>query len=118
MENVTKHTLIAGDSRNMALIPDKSVHLIVTSPPYWQLKDYGSEGQIGFHDSYEGYAPVPAREQKEVPSLTKEEWNTCFASHWTFGGTRQDGHIAVFPEEQPVRHENFTRLLNIKNLQL
>ena len=34
---------------------DSSVHLIVTSPPYWQLKDYGDQRQIGFHDSYEDY---------------------------------------------------------------
>lgn len=39
----------------MAELPDNSVHLALTSPPYWQLKDYGSENQIGFHDSYENY---------------------------------------------------------------
>ena len=39
----------------MSLIMDSSVHLIVTSPPYWQLKDYGTEKQIGFNDSYEEY---------------------------------------------------------------
>ena len=31
------------------------MHLVVTSPPYWQLKDYGTENQIGFHESYESY---------------------------------------------------------------
>uniref|UniRef100_Q3ARL4 Methyltransferase n=1 Tax=Chlorobium chlorochromatii (strain CaD3) TaxID=340177 RepID=Q3ARL4_CHLCH len=36
-------------------LQDESVHLIVTSPPYWQLKDYGTENQIGFHDDYETY---------------------------------------------------------------
>jgi site-specific DNA-methyltransferase (adenine-specific) len=36
-------------------IADESVHLIVTSPPYWQLKDYGNGNQIGFNDSYEEY---------------------------------------------------------------
>ena len=55
MEIKTTHTLINGDSRNLSLIPDKSVHLIITSPPYWQLKDYGTDSQIGFHDSYESY---------------------------------------------------------------
>lgn len=44
----TTHIQINGDSRQMNLIPDKSVHLIITSPPYWQLKDYGTENQIGF----------------------------------------------------------------------
>jgi len=39
----------------MSEIPDTSVHLAITSPPYWQLKDYGTENQIGFHDSYESY---------------------------------------------------------------
>lgn len=208
MEIKTKHTLVTGDSRNLSLIPDKSVHLIITSPPYWQLKDYGNDNQIGFHDSYEGYinnlnmvwsecnrilhdgcrlcinigdqfarsvyygrykvipirteiirfcetlgmdymgaiiwqkqttmnttgggavmgsfpyprngilkidyefilifkkqgkAPVPSLEQKKSSEMTKEEWNTYFASHWTFGGAKQDGHIAVFPEELPHR---------------
>jgi len=35
--------------------PDASVHLIFTSPPYWQLKDYGVNEQIGFNHSYEEY---------------------------------------------------------------
>ena len=39
----------------MLELPDNSVHLAITSPPYWQLKDYGTESQIGFHDSYENY---------------------------------------------------------------
>jgi len=51
----TWHKIIIGDSRQMKEVPDESVHLIITSPPYWQLKDYGDERQIGFHDSYEEY---------------------------------------------------------------
>ena len=39
----------------MSELKDSSVHLIITSPPYWQLKDYGTENQIGFNDSYESY---------------------------------------------------------------
>jgi len=39
----------------MTEVPDESVHLVVTSPPYWQLKDYGNGQQIGFDDSYETY---------------------------------------------------------------
>jgi site-specific DNA-methyltransferase (adenine-specific) len=39
----------------MKEIPDESVHLIITSPPYWQLKDYGNGKQIGFNDTYEEY---------------------------------------------------------------
>lgn len=39
----------------MTELQDSSVHLAVTSPPYWQLKDYGTENQIGFHENYESY---------------------------------------------------------------
>ena len=49
------HRIIIGDSRRMKEVPNESVHLVVTSPPYWQLKDYGGKRQIGFHDSYEEY---------------------------------------------------------------
>lgn len=52
---MTRHKIVFGDSRCLNEIQDKSVQLIITSPPYWQLKDYGSEKQIGFNDSYEEY---------------------------------------------------------------
>ena len=52
---IPKTTIIIGDSRNMQELNDESVHLVITSPPYWQLKDYGNGSQIGFNDSYEDY---------------------------------------------------------------
>lgn len=64
---ITKHKIIIGDSRKMEEISDKSIHLIITSPPYWQLKDYGAENQIGFNDSYENY----------INNLNLV-WNECF----------------------------------------
>jgi site-specific DNA-methyltransferase (adenine-specific) len=51
----TYHKVITGDSRKMSIIPDETIHMVVTSPPYWQLKDYGSENQIGYHETYEQY---------------------------------------------------------------
>ncbi len=39
----------------MKELSDNSVHLVTTSPPYWQLKDYGTNDQIGYDDSYEDY---------------------------------------------------------------
>ena len=193
----------------MNLVPDKSVQLVITSPPYWQLKDYGTENQIGFNDDYETYInnlnlvwkecyrvlddgcrlcvnigdqfaravyygrykvipirteiikfcesigfdymgaiiwqkqtttnttggaslmgsfPTPrngilsidyefilifkklgvsktkvSKEIKEQSKMTVKEWKEYFSGHWTFGGTKQDGHIAMFPEELPKR---------------
>lgn len=50
----TRHQLILGDSREMDQIEDESVHLVVTSPPYWTLKQYPSrDGQLGMVEDYE-----------------------------------------------------------------
>src|SRR5579885_1095586 len=52
----TKHTVSVGDARDLSHIPDGSVHLVVTSPPYWTLKKYvGSSGQLGNLQNYEHF---------------------------------------------------------------
>lgn len=49
----TFHKLYCGDSRRMDKIEENSVHLIVTSPPYWVLKEYRHiEGQLGIIQNY------------------------------------------------------------------
>ncbi len=48
----TRHRLILGDARDMDL-PDNSVHLVLTSPPYWTLKEYrDTAGQMGHISRY------------------------------------------------------------------
>ena len=51
----SRHIIWLADSRGMPELEEGSVHFIVTSPPYWSIKDYGEEGQIGFGQSYEAY---------------------------------------------------------------
>jgi DNA modification methylase len=47
--------IILGDSQEMIEVADGSVDLVVTSPPYWHLKDYGIAGQIGYGQSLHDY---------------------------------------------------------------
>lgn len=52
----TTHRLRQGDARDLSWIPDASVGLVVTSPPYWTLKDYReSEGQMGYIADYDEF---------------------------------------------------------------
>lgn len=52
----SKHSLVLGDSRNMSFLPNESIHLVVTSPPYWNLKRYNEhESQLGHINGYESF---------------------------------------------------------------
>ena len=45
-----------GDARDLGWIPTESVHLVVTSPPYWTLKEYPRrEGQLGAIADYDAF---------------------------------------------------------------
>jgi len=52
----TKHLLNLGDARRMSELAPESVHLVLTSPPYWTLKEYrDSAGQMGHIDDYDQF---------------------------------------------------------------
>lgn len=52
----TLHRLVQGDARDLSFIPAESVHLVVTSPPYWTLKRYNeTDGQLGHVKDYETF---------------------------------------------------------------
>jgi modification methylase len=52
----TTHRLINGDARDLSFLNDESVHLVVTSPPYWNLKRYNENpAQMGHIQDYEDF---------------------------------------------------------------
>lgn len=52
----TNHKIIFGDSAKvLKTFPDNAFQLMVTSPPYWNVRDYGHPGQIGLNDSLQEY---------------------------------------------------------------
>jgi DNA modification methylase len=52
----TIHRLVNGDARDLSFVKDGSVHLVVTSPPYWNLKQYNDHpDQMGHIDNYEHF---------------------------------------------------------------
>ena len=55
-EAITRPLVICGDATQaLKLLPEKSIQTVVTSPPYWSLRDYGVAEQIGRDDSLRGY---------------------------------------------------------------
>lgn len=52
----TRHEMRLGDARNLDFLPDESVHLVLTSPPYWTLKEYNpGHSQLGSVSDYEEF---------------------------------------------------------------
>lgn len=52
----TTHRLINGDARDLSFLPDQSIHLVITSPPYWKLKRYNENpNQLGHIADYEQF---------------------------------------------------------------
>jgi len=64
---ISTHRLVQGDARSMPFIPNESVHLVVTSPPYWTLKRYNENGaQLGHVQDYENFLEELAKVWREV----------------------------------------------------
>lgn len=94
---MTNHKIVFGDSRKMNQIPDKSVQLIITSPPYWQLKDYGVEDQIGFNDSYEEYINNLNLVWKECERVLSDGCRLCINIGDQFARSVYYGRYKVIP---------------------
>ena len=56
LETISRSVLICGDAVHaLTLLPDKSIQTVVTSPPYWSLRDYNVQDQIGRDDTLDTY---------------------------------------------------------------
>lgn len=95
--NSTKHTIINGDSTNMDIIADDSVQLIVTSPPYWNIKDYGTKNQLGFYDTYEQYIEGMNQVWEESYRVLENGCKLCINIGDQFTRTSEFGRYKIMP---------------------
>jgi len=66
-------TILVGDVRTrLAEIPDKSVQSCITSPPYWGLRDYGEDAQIGLEESPQDYVDAMVKVFREVKRVLSD----------------------------------------------
>ncbi len=97
-----KTTIIIGDSRGMDELKDESVHLVITSPPYWQLKDYGNGSQIGFNDSYEDYINNLNLVWKECYRVLHQGCRLCVNIGDQFARSVYYGRYKVIPIREEI----------------
>lgn len=107
--------ILCGDVRErLREIPDESVHCVVTSPPYWGLRDYGVDGQLGLEATPEEYVANMVEVFREVRRVLRTDgtlWlnlGDSYAGSW--GAQGRDGAMAdrsVVSARQIENHPRF-----------
>jgi len=93
-----RNTIICGDALEvLQALPDEFVDCCVTSPPYWGLRDYGIDGQLGLERTVKEYVAKMTEIFREVRRVLKDmgtlwlNMGDCYHSG-NRGGYRRDSH--------------------------
>jgi len=113
------NTVICGDCLEiMRGMEDNSVDCCITSPPYWALRDYGVEGQLGLEPTFQEYITRLCDIFDEVKRVLKKE-GTCWVNMGdTYGGTGigQEKSMGSKAKQTAGQYEDAKQARNIKNL--
>jgi len=92
-----KAKIIIGDSRRMFELKDEEVDLVVTSPPYWHIKDYGIVGQIGYGQNLHEYLKDLYYVWKECFRVLRKGGRLCLNTGDQFARSIIYGRYKVIP---------------------
>lgn len=115
--NETRHRLFLGDARKLAGIRDESVHLIATSPPYFNLKQYASEAsgnQLGRLNDYDSFLQELDQVWKECVRILVPGGRVCCVIGDVLIPRRIDGRHRVLP--LPADIQARSRKIGLDNL--
>ena len=112
----TSHRLLLGDARDLSELESGSVHLVVTSPPYWKLKQYGdSLGQLGAIYDYEQFVDELDRVWRDCfRMLVPGGRLVCVAGDVLLSRRLNDGRHVVVPLHASI--QTHCRALGFDNL--
>jgi len=102
--------IIQGDSLEvLKTLPDESIDCCITSPPYWGLRDYGVDGQIGLEKTPEKYVSKMVEIFREIRRVLKKEgtvWLNLGDSYWGGGFGTSPGGNEDFAQRYPKQASN------------
>lgn len=96
----TRHEMIVGDAHDLSSVASESVHLVVTSPPYFNLKPYASDGggrQLGRIDDYAAFLDELDRVWRECARVLVAGGRICCVIGDILIPRRADGRHRVLP---------------------
>lgn len=120
-------SIIVGDAlKNLRAMPGDSVDCCVTSPPYWGLRDYGHEGQMGMESTPAAYVVAMVevfREVRRVLKLSGTLWLNIGDSYNSIGHKKSNSGYGTTglaggkaQEHTPLKRENTAPGLKHKDL--
>ena len=88
-------------------IPDQSVQCVVTSPPYWGLRDYGVSGQLGLEDTPEEYVENLVKVFREVRRVLKDDGTVWLNLGDSYSGSGKGtaGNLGKKHNERHLEHK-------------
>lgn len=99
--------ILCGDAlETLRTLPAESVHCCVTSPPYWGLRDYGADGQIGLEATPELFVARLVEVFREVRRVLRDDgtlWLNLGDSYATRWGSRRDAGRAGLDDGERER---------------
>ena len=111
----SEHRVFLGDSRLVDNLPDESVHLVVTSPPYWNLKPYEScAGQLGLIDNFDDFLDELDRVWAHCLRVLTPGGRLVIITGDVLVPRRKFGRHVVFPLHAGIQER--TRRLGFDNL--
>ena len=115
--------IIIGDSREqLKLLPDESVHCIVTSPPYFGLRDYGCEGQIGLEQTPDAFVDELVSLFREARRVLRDDgtlWlnlGDSYANDTKWGGQTSGKHVTALQGDTGIGRRRQNTGLKSKDL--
>lgn len=91
---MTIRIITADVFEGLAQLQDESVHCVVCSPPYWALRDYGVEGQIGLEPTYQEHVDTIVRVFREVRRVLRAD-GTVWLNYGDSYATSANGRSAA-----------------------
>ena len=115
--DVTRHTILHGDAVNLSAINDNSIHLVVTSPPYFNIKKYASDAkgrQLGHLEDYDDFLIELDKVWKECKRVLVPGGRICCIVGDVLVPRKVDGRHRVLP--LPADIQSRSRSLGLDNL--
>ena len=103
--------IICGPAKNvLRTMPAESISCCVSSPPYWALRDYGVNGQLGLEKTFEEYIDKLCTIYDEVKRVLRKD-GTCFVNLGdTYGGSTGQPNAPKLNPAQVAEHKEASRV--------